>query len=38
MEALLPLFEEKLAWPACALVEEFAAGTVADLQDKAPHW
>lgn len=35
MEALLPLFEEKLAWPACATSwKEFAAGTVADLQDK----
>jgi len=35
MEALLPLFEEKLAWPACATSwKQFAAGTVADLQDK----
>ena len=29
MEALLPLFEEKLSWPACATTwREFAAGTV----------
>jgi uncharacterized protein (DUF1810 family) len=35
MEALLPLFEEKLSWPACATSwAEFAAGTVHDLQDK----
>ena len=35
MEALLPLFEEKLAWPACATSwKEFATGTVEDLQDK----
>jgi uncharacterized protein (DUF1810 family) len=35
IEALLPLFEEKLAWPACATSwEEFASGTVVDLQDK----
>jgi hypothetical protein len=35
MEALLPLFEEKLSWPACATNwAEFAAGTVRDLQDK----
>ena len=35
MPALLPLFEEKLAWPACATSwKEFAAGTVEDLQDK----
>ena len=35
MEALLPLFEEKLSWPACATSwAEFAAGTVRDLQDK----
>ena len=35
MEALLPLFEEKLSWPACATTwTEFAAGTVRDLQDK----
>ena len=36
MEALLPLFEEKLAWPPCAgSWKEFAAGTAKDLQDKA---
>jgi hypothetical protein len=35
MEALLPLFEEKLSWPPCATGwAEFAAGTVRDLQDK----
>jgi hypothetical protein len=35
MQALLPLFEEKLIWPACATSwKEFAAGTVEDLQDK----
>ncbi len=35
MQALLPLFEEKLAWPACATSwKEFATGTVEDLQDK----
>ena len=35
MEALLPLFEEKLSWPACATTwKDFAAGTVRDLQDK----
>jgi hypothetical protein len=35
MEALLPLFEEKLSWPTCATSwSEFAAGTVRDLQDK----
>ena len=35
MPALLPLFEEKLAWPARATSwKEFAAGTVEDLQDK----
>ncbi|MGB7846794.1 MAG: hypothetical protein WBL63_14350 [Candidatus Acidiferrum sp.] len=34
MPALLPLFEEKLAWPICATSwKEFAAGTVEDLQD-----
>jgi hypothetical protein len=34
MEALLPLFEEHLAWPACATSwTEFASGTVRDLQD-----
>ena len=36
MQALLPLFEENLAWPACATSwKEFAAGTVEDLQDKS---
>ena len=35
MEALLPLFEEKLAWPACATTwKEFAAGTVQDSSEK----
>jgi hypothetical protein len=35
MEALLPLFEEKLSWPSCATSwAQFAAGTVRDLQDK----
>ena len=35
MEALLPLFEEKLAWPKCATSwKEFAAGTVGDIQQK----
>ena len=35
MEALLPLFEEKLAWPKCATSwKEFAAGTVRDIQQK----
>lgn len=35
IEALLPLFEENLAWPICATSwKEFASGTVADLQDK----
>jgi len=36
MQALLPLFEEKLDWPQCATSwKEFAAGTVEDLEDKA---
>ncbi len=36
MQALLPLFEEKLTWPACATTwKEFASGTVEDLQDKS---
>jgi len=36
MQALLPLFEEKLTWPACASSwKEFATGTVEDLQDKS---
>jgi hypothetical protein len=35
MQALLPLFEETLTWPACATTwKEFASGTVEDLQDK----
>jgi hypothetical protein len=35
IEALLPLFDEKLSWPQCATSwSEFAAGTVRDLQDK----
>jgi uncharacterized protein (DUF1810 family) len=35
MQALLPLFEEELTWPACATSwKEFATGTVEDLQDK----
>ena len=34
MAALLPLFREKLGWPACATSwEQFAAGTVGDLVD-----
>ncbi len=34
--AILPLFEEKLSWPACATTwKEFAAGTVEDLQEKS---
>ena len=36
IQALIPLFEEKLAWPACATSwKEFASGTVEDLQAKA---
>ncbi len=35
MQATLPLFEERLTWPACATSwKEFAAGTVRDLQNK----
>jgi len=35
MEALLPLFEERLSWPPCATSwAEFAAGTVRDLQNQ----
>jgi len=35
MQALLPLFEEKLAWPACASTwSDFAAGTIKELQRK----
>lgn len=36
ISALLPLFEEKLAWPSCATTwKEFAAATVEDLQQKS---
>jgi hypothetical protein len=36
MEALLPIFEERLAWPNCAGAwKDFAAGTVANLQNRA---
>ncbi len=36
MEALLPLFEEKLSWPSCATTwQEFADSTVHDLQNKS---
>ena len=36
MQALLPLFGEKLTWPTCATSwKEFASGTVEDLQDKS---
>ena len=36
MQALLPLFEEKLAWPPCASTwSDFAAGTIEELQRKA---
>ncbi len=36
MQALLPLFEEKLDWPPCAgSWKDFAAGTVQNLQDKS---
>ena len=35
MEALLPLFEERLAWPPCATSwSDFAAGTASDLQNR----
>jgi hypothetical protein len=35
MNALLPLFEEKLSWPKCATSwRDFAAGTIEDLQKK----
>jgi len=35
MEALLPLFEERLDWPPCATTwKEFAAGAVNDVQQK----
>jgi hypothetical protein len=36
MEALLPLFDEKLIWPPCAGAwQDFAAGTVSNLQARA---
>src|SRR6266851_5011723 len=36
MPALLPLFQERLAWPGCATAwKEFAAATVGDLQEKS---
>lgn len=36
MEALLPIFEERLTWPKCASAwKDFAAGTVANLQNRA---
>jgi hypothetical protein len=36
MEALLPLFEERVTWPRCASTwKDFASGTVANLQNKA---
>jgi hypothetical protein len=36
MDALLPLFEEKLSWPSCATTwKEFADSTVHDLQEKS---
>src|SRR5258705_12110607 len=36
MQALLPLFEEKITWPAfAAFWKEFAAGPGGDLQDKS---
>lgn len=36
MEALLPIFEERVAWPKCASTwKDFAAGTVVNLQSKA---
>jgi len=36
MQALLPLFEEKLTWPRCATSwKEFAIGTIANLGNKA---
>jgi hypothetical protein len=36
MQAMLPLFEEKLEWPSCATTwKAAAAGTVENLQDKA---
>jgi hypothetical protein len=36
MEGLLPIFEERLTWPKCASTwKDFAAGTIANLQNKA---
>lgn len=36
MEALLPIFEERLTWPKCGGAwKDFAAGTVANLQTRA---
>ncbi|MCU1269965.1 MAG: hypothetical protein JWN74_1259 [Acidobacteriaceae bacterium] len=36
LQALLPLFEEKLDWPRCgASWKDFATGTVANLQEKS---
>jgi hypothetical protein len=36
LSALLPLFEEKIAWPSCATTwQDFAAVTVQDLQEKS---
>ena len=36
IQALIPLFEEKLDWPSCAGTwKDFAAGTIQDLQDKS---
>jgi len=36
MQALLPLFDEKLVWPPCASTwSDFAAGTIKELQRKA---
>lgn len=36
MEALLPIFQERLTWPHCASTwKDFAAGTVANLQNRA---
>ena len=36
MQALLPLFEERLSWPPCASNwRDFAAGTIENLQQKA---
>jgi hypothetical protein len=36
MDALLPIFEERLTWPKCASTwKDFAVGTVGNLQNKA---